>query len=137
MPNHTGVYNVPIAYIDIDSIEDDTNNNDRLDEERKRSSEPNVDNCDGKFDDSLSFKMTKLHVNERLVTKRPTSIGLKSISEIPTEPGQLDVDQPDGCFGAQEESEHDCAKGINIKFQDVIYRARSALPWDRCKCKFY
>lgn len=28
---------------------------------------------------------------------------------------------------------HKCGKGINIKFQDITYRARRNIIWDRCK----
>ncbi|XP_031623111.1 ATP-binding cassette sub-family G member 4-like [Contarinia nasturtii] len=146
MPNHTGACSMPIAYIEKDNCKvdakdngEDTNNNERLDDDRQCFSETNFGIStsdivnDGTFDDSVSTEMTKLQVSETPETKRPSYIALKPISELPTKSaGQLDADQTDGCFGAnQQESEHDYAKGINIKFQDLIYRARRSLPWDR------
>lgn len=137
LPNHTGsskLVNVTITYIDknagdIDDASDDdedTNNNDLL-----ASTVTSIGLLSGEKVVNRSVingKMTIPQVNETLIARRPSAISLKPLVTV-----NLDKDQTDGCFGNKEEIEHDCDKGINIKFQDLIYRARRGFSWDRCK----
>lgn len=153
LPNRTGVNknlaNVTITYIDknicdtnasdnadnddVDDNNDDTNNNDLLlgvcDTKIAGSSVENltsqsVVNC-------FSTKMTIPQASEALINRRPSPIVLK-----PFAADNLDEDETDGCFGDSEDSEHECTTGINVKFEDLIYRARPGFSWDRCKCKY-
>lgn len=151
LSNHTGannlVENVKLAYIDKDVCDidasdgEDTNNNGLLAEQCH--SETNVGkSSDRKTNPRLVIngiltKMTIPQSNESLSARRPSTIGLKPI--ITSNTGNtvtIDKDVTDGCFG-DKDSEHECSKGINIKFQDLIYRARREISWDRCKCLFF
>lgn len=143
LSNHTGannLENVKLAYIDKDvcdidaSDDEDTNNNGLLAEQCH--SETNVGiSSDRKIIarsviNGISMKMTIPQSNESLSARRPSTIGLKPI--ITGNTITIDKDVTDGCFG-DKDSEHECIKGINIKFQDLIYRARREISWDRCK----
>lgn len=145
---------------DIDNVSDDngnnnnddedTNNNDLLAEQRRQQQQSQqcftttavtgTTNPSTLSDEkvvnrsvinSISSKMTIQQVNETLITRRPSTINLK-----PLVTDHLQADQTDGCFGTRDDdSMHDCGKGINVKFQDLIYRARRGFSWDRCKCQ--
>lgn len=123
---------------DIDAIDDeDTNNNDLLDEQVYHNAthfqvSPGEKSADTPISNGVSIKMTIPKSTESLVARRPSAISLKPIVGP-----NLDTDDTDGCFGDRTESEHECSKGINIKFQDLIYRARRGFSWDRCKCKLF
>lgn len=146
LPNRTGannLLNVKISHIDKDICdiaasdkddddddEEDTNNNDLLhgvcDMKVVGSS---VENVAGQLvTNNVPTKMTIPQANEALIARRPSPIMLKTIVS-----GQLDEDETDGCFGDPAESEHECITGINVKFEDLIYRARPGFSWDRCK----
>lgn len=148
LPNNTGsskLVNVTITYIDknADDIDDasdddeDTNNNDLLSERQcfMASTVTSIELLSGEKVVNRSVindKMTIPQVNETLIARRPSSISLKPLVTV-----NFDIDQTDGCFGKKEEIEHDCDKGINVKFQDLIYRARRGFSWDRCKWSTY
>lgn len=145
LPNRTGannLLNVTISHIDKDICDiaasdkddddddEDTNNNDLLhgvcDMKVVGSS---VENVAGQLvTNNVPTKMTIPQANEALIARRPSPIMLKTIVS-----GQLDEDETDGCFGDPAESEHECITGINVKFEDLIYRARPGFSWDRCK----
>lgn len=142
LPNRTGankLVNVTISHIDKDICDiaasdkdddEDTNNNDLLhgvcDMKVVGSS---VGNVAGQLvTNNVPTKMTIPQANEALIARRPSPIMLKTIAS-----GQSDEDETDGCFGDQAESEHECITGINVKFEDLIYRARPGFSWDRCK----
>lgn len=135
--------------------DEDTNNNDLLAEQRRRRRQQQQQQPEQCFSstavtgtinpspssdekvvnrsviNSISSKMTIQQVNETLITRRPSTITIK-----PLVTEHLDADHTDGCFGTRDDdSMHDCGKGINVKFQDLIYRARRGFSWDRCKCQ--
>lgn len=143
LPNHTGASEfVTNTYIDCDidandDNDEDTNNNDLLEERQQCLSAKNVgishDERPGQRSvrNGVLTKMTIPQVNETFIAQRPSSISLKPIVNGIF----VDKDETDGCFGDASESEHECAKGINVKFQDIIYRARRGFSWDRCEYK--
>lgn len=143
LSNPTGtsnLENVTLSYIDKDvcdidgSDEEDTNNNELLPE--SGHSETNFGNTSDRriavqsVINGNSRKMTIPQSNDSLSARRPSTIGLKPIVTVNTISNDADV--TDGCFG-DKNSEHECSTGINIKFQDLIYRARREISWDRCK----
>lgn len=144
LPNQMGssnLVNVTITYIDKnagdtdDAIDDDedTNNNDLLAERQcfMAATTTSIGLLSGEKVVNRSVingKMTIPQVNETLIARRPSAINLKPLVTV-----NLNKDQTDGCFGKKDEIEHDCDKGINVKFQDLIYRARRGFSWDRCK----
>lgn len=146
LPNHAGqldhtgscnLVNVTITYdksnsCDIDAIDDeDTNNNDLLDEQAYHNATTQCEkSVNAAISNGVAIKMTIPKSTESLVVRRPSAINLKPIVTP-----NFDTDDTDGCFGDRQESAHDCSNGINIKFQDLIYRARRGFSWDRCKCK--
>lgn len=122
-PKHANVCNVTIPYIDsddcdIDGNNDDTNNNNLLDKQQY------TDEAKRSFVDGASIKMAIDPVNETLIAKQTSAINLTP---------QVLTDQADGCFGTTGESKHDCDKGVNVKFHDLVYRVRRGFSWDRCK----
>lgn len=66
-----------------------------------------------------------------LIAKQSSSIELKTISDNAEcaitggERTETDTNKND--------SPHQCNKGINIKFENLIYRVRQNVIWDRCK----
>lgn len=139
LPNHMGssnLENVRLSYIDASDDDEDTNNDDLLPERQCFTTTTNVgilssDKCANRsVINGISTKITIPPVNETLIARRPSAIYLKPLLTI-----NLDRDQTDGCFGTREELEHDFGKGINVKFQDIIYRVRRGFSWDRCKCR--
>lgn len=143
LPNRTAannLVNVTISYIDKDIFDivasdddnEDTNNNDLLHGVCDMKVVPSsVENVAGQLvTNNVSTKMTIPQANETFIARRPSPVMLKTFAS-----SQLDEDEADGCFGDQTESEHECITGINVKFEDLIYRARPGFSWDRCKCK--
>lgn len=151
LPNHAGhldhtgsctLVNVTITYdksnsCDIDAVDDeDTNNNDVLDEQAYHNAThfqvtPGEKTFGTPISNGVSLKMTIPKSTESLAVRRPSAISLKPIVTA-----NLDTEDTDGCFGDRHDSDrHECGQGINIKFQDLIYRARRGFSWDRCKCK--
>lgn len=142
LPNRTVANKlVTITYIDKDNCDinaddddnhEDTNNNDLLhgvcDTKNSSSFVPNVNGQS--VANNLPTKMTVQQESETLLVRRPSPINLKPIAN-----DHLDEDTTDGCFGDSEDSEHECTTGINVNFQDIIYRARPGFLWDRCKCE--
>lgn len=69
--------------------------------------------------------------DKRLIAEQSSSIELKTIrgnaeSTITCcETPETDTNKDD--------SPHQCSKGINIKFANLIYRVRQNIIWDRCK----
>lgn len=140
--NNTGssdLVNVTNTYIDKSNCDinanddEDTKINDLLDEWQCLSAKNiavlyNERRDHRSVSNGISSKMTIPQVNESLIVRRPSTISLK-----PIVPVSLENDVTDSCFGGKAESEHECSNGINIKFQDIIYRARRGFSWDRCK----
>lgn len=145
LPNHqrtgeSNLANVTITYIDkeicdIDASDDeDTNNNDLLRDvcDTKAKLLSNENSVSQLVFNNDTTKMTIPQANEALIAQRMLPMHLKAIKAS----GESDLDTTDGCFGDQDDSEHECVTGINVKFQDLIYRARPGFSWDRCKCKW-
>lgn len=135
LPNNTGtsdLVNVTNTYIDKDNCDINANDDDLLVEWQCLSAKNvAVFNNERSVSKGISTKMTIPQVNESLIARRPSTISLK-----PIVPVSLDDDLTDGCFGDKDESEHECTNGINIKFQEIIYRARRGFSWNRCKYLF-
>lgn len=71
---------------------------------------------------------------------RPSTINLKPITCENGVKVSSDKDITDGCFhSATDDSENysSSGQGINIQFQDIIYRARHEISWDRCKYRSF
>lgn len=149
---NTVLKNAPLASVDIcdiDTSDNDDNDNDSNDRgtdrnelaaaakaavvmavmvneqcSNKRNSEQNISN---RFTSNKPLNGTRQR-------PRPSSINLKSSASDNIVKAN-DEDLTDGCFsGTTEESEHSSNdQGINIQFQDIIYRARREISWDRCE----
>lgn len=93
----------------------------------------NNNNCSSNHNQHNQYAPTAMNGNHRLA--RPTTINLKPITCENAVKVTSDKDITDGCFhGATDDSEYSSTgQGINIQFQDIIYRARREISWDRCK----
>lgn len=74
-----------------------------------------------------SNKMT----DKSLIAKQSSSIELKKISG--TVDSTITCDETPETVSNKEHEHHECNQGINIKFENLTYRVRQNIIWDRCK----
>lgn len=72
--------------------------------------------------------------NKNRICRQSSEIELKTIVNDNTV-SLLDAEK--AAIKSDEQNNVNCeqSNGINIKFQDIIYRARRNFIWDRCKCQ--
>lgn len=69
--------------------------------------------------------------DKNLIAEQSSSIELKTFSGN-TESTVTCGDEPETDTNI-DDSPHQCSKGINIKFQNLTYRVRQNIIWNRCK----
>lgn len=79
-----------------------------------------------------SVKMSKTQSNKSLGCRQSSDIELKTIVDDNTA-SLLNVEKAIQIDSNSATVKHVRSKGINIKFRDIIYRARRNIIWDRCK----
>lgn len=75
--------------------------------------------------------MSASQSNKNRICRQSSDIELKTIVDENTV-SLLDAEKAIKCD--QDHVNREQSNGINIKFQDIIYRARRNIIWDRCKC---
>lgn len=99
----------------------------------------NNNNCNSNHNLQNQFASDKMLTSPASGVRaaRPSTINLQPIRCENGEKFTNAKDITDGCFhSATDDSEYTSSgQGINIQFQDIIYRARREISWDRCKCK--
>lgn len=74
--------------------------------------------------------MSTQQSNQNRICRQSAEIELKTISSDNTV-GLLDAES--AIKNDRDNISRKRSKGINIKFTDIIYRARRNISWDRCK----
>lgn len=124
----------PLASADVSDI--DVSDNDDDDNVRSSNNNNTWVMVNESFPDKSNSKpIIHDQASNGVHRQRPSTINLRpliadNILKV------SDNDITDGCFGggAADDSEHGSnGQGINIQFQDLIYRARHKISWDRCK----
>lgn len=142
------VVSAPLASVDIcdvdtsDDDDDDNNDNNNINNNGFATMVASNKQCAYNQNSNQTFhnefvsdKMLTASINGNRRLSRPSTINLKPTigSEVVVKVNDKDI--TDGCFqAATDDSEHSSSgQGINIQFQDIIYRARREISWDRCK----
>lgn len=147
LSNDTGTnegVNVTFEYVDkgktcdIGVNDKDTNNNSNDNDlltELCHNTNMNSGNLteQNKSVNTKTVKMTIPQSGDSLSARRPPTAGLAPL----VTDSSVDLDdnvKAEVCFSPDDEvPPHECKKGMNIKFQDIIYRAHREISWDRCK----
>lgn len=66
-----------------------------------------------------------------LIAKQSSSIELKTISGVVD--STITCDESPEIDTSKDNPQHQCNNGINIKFENLTYRVRENIIWDRCK----
>lgn len=81
-----------------------------------------------RIDRSVVYGESINMTDKSLIAKQSSSIELKTIVSTVDCGKRAEPDDKDNL-------QHQCNQGINIKFQNLIYRVRQNIIWDRCKLK--